>query len=66
METTYPEGWLRLTSGDARQHFFRDGLSVCGRYASSITRFPLDDGPDSGECTSCRLVVDDENRVGRY
>lgn len=60
MTTTYPEGWLRLTSGDARQHFFRDGMSACGKYISPATNFPDDDGPDPGECTDCRSIVDDD------
>ncbi|MGY4643006.1 hypothetical protein [Cellulomonas sp. URHB0016] len=67
MGTTQSEGWLRLTGGDTRQHFFRDGMSVCGKYVSPITSFPVDDGPDAGECAACRSVVDvDEHRTPSY
>jgi hypothetical protein len=64
MLTTHAEGWLRLTRNDRRQHFFRDGMSVCGRFVIPVTHFPQDDGPDPGECPGCRHIVDTE--VGRF
>jgi hypothetical protein len=69
MLTTFPEGWLRLTKNDQRQHFFRDGMSICGRFVAPITpatRFPEDDGPDPGECPGCRIIFDNEMGTVSY
>jgi len=66
MQTTYPEGWLRLTRNDRRQHFFRDGMSVCGRFVTPTHSFPADDGPDRQECTGCRHIVDTDQRPTIY
>ncbi|MEZ0449083.1 hypothetical protein [Cellulomonas sp. ICMP 17802] len=66
MRTTYPEGWLRLTKNDRRQHFFSDGMSLCGRFVTPTTRFPEDDGPDRGECPICRDIFDTDRGTTRY
>ena len=66
MQTTYPEGWLRLTKNDRRQHFFRDGMSMCGRFVTPVTRFPADDGPDRGECPGCRSIFDNDRGTVAY
>ncbi|WP_315094198.1 hypothetical protein [uncultured Cellulomonas sp.] len=66
MQTTYAEGWLRLEKNDRRQHFFRDGMSVCGRFVIPTTRFPEDDGPDRGECPGCRHIFDAERGQTDY
>lgn len=63
---TYTEGWLRLTGNDQRQHYFRDGVSVCGRFVAPRTQFPEDDGPDPGECPGCRHIVDTEQGTTQY
>ena len=66
MQTTYPEGWLRLTQNDKQQHFFRDGMSICGVFVTPTTKFPEDDGPDGGECPGCRSIFDNERGTARY
>lgn len=60
------EGWLRLVGNDRRQHFFRDGMSVCGQFVTPATEFPEDDGPDPGECPGCRHIVDSEQGPTHY
>jgi hypothetical protein len=66
MHVIQAEGWLRLEQNDKRQHFFRDGMSVCGRFVTLPTRFPEDDGPDRGECASCRQIFDSELGQTQY
>ncbi len=66
MLTVSAEGWLRLSRNDRRQHFFRDGMSVCGRFVTPTRRFPEDDGPDGGECPDCRAIFDTDRGQSRY
>ena len=66
MHIAIAEGWLRLAKNDKRQHFFRDGMSMCGRFVSPTVRFPEDDGPDRGECAGCRHIYDTERGQTRY
>jgi len=51
--TTAREGWLRLPKNDRFQHFFRDGVSECGRYVTDCTQFEDTDGPVADACPSC-------------
>jgi len=66
MHVAQAEGWLRLEKNDRRQHFFRDGMSVCGRFVTPTTRFPEDDGPDRGECPYCRAIFNSELGQTQY
>jgi hypothetical protein len=53
MRTTAREGWMRLPRNDRRQHFFREGMSECGRYVVDLTKFHDAEHPDARACPSC-------------
>ena len=53
MPITDREGWLRLPKNDRRQHYFRGGMSECGRYVTWTARFSEAERPDAHACRSC-------------
>jgi hypothetical protein len=57
LTTTTREGWLRLPNNDRFQHYFRDGVSECGRYVTEFSKFDETEGPDAYACPSCVVAV---------
>ena len=53
MRTTVREGWMHLPRNDRRQHFFREGMSECGRYVTVFSKFDDAQRPGARVCPSC-------------
>jgi hypothetical protein len=55
MHTATREGWMRLPKNDRRQHFFREGMSECGRYVTAFSKFDDSERPGVRTCPSCLI-----------